>query len=191
MRTRQGEVHLAFDETEVDAILDKLHKAAGTELVVFEEGVTEGDPREADVVVTEIHESRPLAEAVKVLSDHGFSADDLEFPAEAIQDPEDSPLILRVGEEEQPLFDLRDLPELVRRAGSKGLDIQRYKGLGEMNPEQLWETTMDPEKRSLLRVTLEDVGETDRMFNVLMGEHVQPRREFIETYALDAKQVDV
>jgi len=82
------------------------------------------------------------------------------------------------------------LIELMERA-KKGLTIQRYKGLGEMNPEQLWATTMDPQKRTLLRVQIKDWVETDDIFTVLMGDKVEPRREFIQNNALEVTELDV
>jgi len=95
---------------------------------------------------------------------------------------------------DQPDVTLRSMDELVNyflAAGKKGVAINRYKGLGEMNPEQLWETTMDPGVRTLLQVRAEDHTEADQMFTTLMGDQVEPRRKFIEDNALDVKNLDV
>jgi DNA gyrase subunit B len=88
----------------------------------------------------------------------------------------------------------KDKPELLNiflRDGKKGITIQRYKGLGEMNPDQLWETTMNPEKRNLMQVKVEDVVDTDEIFTILMGEAVEPRREFIQSNALEVSTLDI
>ncbi|MBI4872916.1 MAG: DNA topoisomerase (ATP-hydrolyzing) subunit B [Candidatus Riflebacteria bacterium] len=102
------------------------------------------------------------------------------------------PLEVKVGTQEAvPARSYQDLIDVLDSHGKKGLSIQRYKGLGEMNPEQLWETTMMRENRKLLKVKLGDDIEADNLFSVLMGDQVQPRREFIEQYAKEARNLDI
>ncbi|MFN2500587.1 MAG: DNA topoisomerase (ATP-hydrolyzing) subunit B [Pyrinomonadaceae bacterium] len=101
------------------------------------------------------------------------------------------PFVLGENGKTETLNSRDDLLERVMSMAKKDLTMQRYKGLGEMNPEQLWETTMDPEKRTMLQVRIEDAIETDSIFTVLMGDHVEPRRKFIEDNALDVKNLDV
>ncbi len=89
------------------------------------------------------------------------------------------------------LFSLKEITAFIRAQAKKGMHTQRYKGLGEMNPQQLWDTTMDPQRRTLLKVALEDAVEVDKTFSILMGDAVEPRREFIEAYAHEVKNLDV
>ena len=101
------------------------------------------------------------------------------------------PFVLGENGKSETLSTREELLDKVMAMAKKDLTIQRYKGLGEMNPEQLWETTMDPEKRTMLQVRIEDGIETDGIFTVLMGDQVEPRRKFIEDNALDVKNLDV
>ncbi|MGA1872179.1 MAG: DNA topoisomerase (ATP-hydrolyzing) subunit B [Thermoplasmatota archaeon] len=98
---------------------------------------------------------------------------------------------LKKGKQEFYCFSDERKDELLETLGSQGVGIQRYKGLGEMNPGQLWETTMDPDSRTLLKVTVEDAIAADDMFTVLMGDQVQPRKEFIEAHAMEVTNLDI
>ena len=108
-------------------------------------------------------------------------------------EPKDRAAEAREGKASQTsrLHSLDELVEFFIASGKKGVAVNRYKGLGEMNPDQLWATTMDPEIRTLLQVRAEDHTEADLMFTTLMGDQVEPRRKFIEDNALDVKNLDV
>lgn len=99
--------------------------------------------------------------------------------------------LVRKGKQKRYVFSEEERDEAIAELGEKGVMVQRYKGLGEMNPEQLWETTMDPERRTMISVKMDDAIEADRMFTILMGDEVEPRREFIQANAQYVKHLDV
>ena len=119
----------------------------------------------------------------------GFEIDSL-IPQErtGMEEPR---YLFRRGESTVGLDDLRGLLAAVRSGGEKGMKVTRFKGLGEMDPEELRDTTMIPANRTLLQVTMEDAGAADDLFRILMGDKVEPRREFIEKHALEARNLDV
>jgi DNA gyrase subunit B len=191
------EEHWFTSRDQLEAFVKTKEKAAGGELAVGkpEEELTDPTPGTAadtgndQLVVVDLHEVRSINAGLKELEQMGFGTESL-LPQDRTGS-EEPRYKLRRGDSEIGLEDLRSLLSAVRRAGEKGLSITRFKGLGEMNAEELRDTTLDPANRTLLRVTMTDAAAADDLFRVLMGEKVEPRRDFIERHALDVKHLDV
>ena len=152
-------------------------------------GAADPESAEHQLIVIDLHEVRSINAGLTELDSMGFGIESL-MPEDRTG-TEEPRYLLRRGENKIGLDDLRGLLAAVRRAGEKGLAITRFKGLGEMNAEELRETTLDPSNRTLLRVTMEDAAAAHELFRTLMGEKVEPRREFIERNALDVRNLDV
>ncbi len=192
-------------QAEVDEFRAEESKRLGRELVVSEAVATttaagadgaaaNGTPEVVDerfrFTVDEWHEVRALNRAVAKLREAGFEPGDLvPLPRVAGREP---PVRFAVqhGESRKDLDHLRELVAEIRRLGEKGLTITRFKGLGEMDPEELWATTLDPKERTLLRVTMEDAQRAERMFRTLMGDDVEGRREFILKHRANLEEID-
>ncbi len=160
-----GEESFIFSEEEKASLLETLGE--------------EEEPEVIDLTFSSrVEESLKNLEAIGIPSEYLFPSKEARF-------------LLKVGDKETEITGVFELIQEIKEAGRKGLNIQRYKGLGEMNPDQLWETTMDPERRVLLQVKLEDAIAADEIFTILMGDQVAPRREFIETHALEVRNLDI
>lgn len=136
----------------------------------------------------ELHESKAVAELLAELAKKGLNVEHY-----AAQDKPLFELIEGEGEKQavKPLFSIAEILSGIKEVGRRGLEIKRFKGLGEMNPKELFETTMNPGKRKLLRIDLTDAVEAEEMFTKLMGDEVEPRRQFIEDNALNVRNLDV
>jgi DNA gyrase subunit B len=153
------------------------------------EGAEGAEVEKESVLVQELHESREMAKVVKRLNALGFNIADVLH--EEDYDAADPRFWVQSDSKKEPLKGLVDFLPAVREFGKEGLDIQRYKGLGEMNPDQLWETTLDPGRRTLLRVELGNAVEAEEMFSLMMGDNVASRRKYIESHALEISNLDI
>ncbi len=180
------------DRKKLDQYITSQESEMGVELSVdsdSDEESSKSEDNQKRVQINEFHEVRTINAALKGISEFGFDIDSL-LPQERTG-IEGARYILRRGENETGVEDLRSLIGAVRAAGEKGIHVTRFKGLGEMNAEELRETTLDPENRTLIKIKMDNVSEADDMFRILMGDKVEPRREFIEKHALDVRDLDV
>ncbi|MFK7767566.1 MAG: DNA gyrase subunit B [Mariniblastus sp.] len=185
--------HWFIDRKQMDEFIKGHEKESGVELTIDTDGDDKAEENsqadENKIVISEFHEVKTINAGLKELDTFGFDIEAL-LPKErtGIEEPR---YLLRRGDTETGIEDLRGLVNAVRAAGEKGMQVTRFKGLGEMNAEELRETTLDPENRTLIQVKMDNAAEADNMFRILMGDKVEPRREFIEKHALDVRDLDV
>jgi DNA gyrase subunit B len=155
---------------------------------------TEGEEEEETVFAEELHEVDRINEINEQLKEKlGLDLKDfLLKPVKAVSgEALQTKFQLINGEDKYDIVSLGDICAGIRQIGGKGIEIKRFKGLGEMNADQLWETTMNPQTRTLLSVRIDDAGEADRLFSILMGGDVEKRRNFIQDHALEVQNLDV
>ena len=146
----------------------------------------------------ELHENREIDALIETLLEFSIDINDYFLTQEETVSGEKLSTkyawLIDPDTDKEESVDVPNIPEILeslRQIGRRGIEIKRFKGLGEMNPEELWDTTMDPEKRTLLRVTWDAASDADQLFTTLMGEHVECRRKYIEDHALEVKNLDV
>jgi DNA gyrase subunit B len=193
-----GKDHFFHTSEKVEEFRQTESKRVGQELALSEAlptaAVSSGErPPEALELrfsVDEWHEVRGLNKAVAKLAEFGFApADLIPLPRVAGREPPVR-FTLQSGDTRKDLTDLRELVAEVRRLGERGMSVTRFKGLGEMNAEDLWDTTLDPNKRTLLKVTMADVVQAEKMFRMLMGKEVEGRRDFILKHRANVEEID-
>ncbi len=186
---------LFHDEAARQKRIDELGKELGREPVICDgsEGFEQRDS--ADGVLYAVFESSPLSEIYTLLDQHGLASVPLRMLVSdadlGVSEPEPVGALSFGEDDEKNVYDLLNILEGVNDAAERKLEPKRFKGLGEMNPDQLYQTTMDPERRTLLKVTVEDAEKADEYFTILMGTNVEERRNFIQEHALDVKNLDV
>ena len=188
------EEHWFSSRNALDEFLSQQEQSIGGELELADkpddgDSNEDGEQKKSRLHIVELHEVRSINNYLAELRELGFEVDSL-WPKQRTG-VEEARYHLRRGDTITGLEDLRGLLAAVRAAGEKGLQITRFKGLGEMNAKELRITTLDPEHRTLVKITMDDAAAADDLFRILMGDKVEPRREFIEKYALEVKNLDV
>jgi len=191
----EDQAQFLYDDDELADVLKKAEKQVGKEIDLSD---MEKDSKQHAIAHhldrVEFYEADDLMDSMKQLTKMGLDIDDYSPVISKKEGSKKGGALYKFEKKDAtPVYfdSLAEVLKFVQEEGRKGMTIQRYKGLGEMNPEQLWETTMDPAKRTVLKVTLDNAAEADETFTTLMGDEVEPRREFIQKYAREVRNLDI